>query len=620
MHRLPRQVLRLRTFTRVARVQRPPFSSSASFLFLGRHYASKNGPRTPQEKFDRLLDSCGPELKQYELAKRMAALEALAGDNEALLDRMSEKLGPLIEASGEEYPWLARKMQLYASEPPKDNYDELVEKLDDCMYIFLFKKGSLLTSEAQLHARIVTPLPLDPSLEHPLDTLMDHLCTEEMKAKIDALHSLHQRDIFGLWKDVLENSNDMREYIQMAELLEEHGMPITYKRRLPLDMPAHTPEPVSVPTEEVKSSENDGVVETPNKFDKGLPEWLADAEELIRLNEKDIAKDIADATEDIAEEHPELAANFAAELAQDDVALQPLDHFTRGGSEPAIAGMAAEEATTDSRQERSFQYPNLMSADPLLDSRDVLELPPDGKTQKFHNRVIIRNHSSIFHEAMAEQGFDFNDDTYVPTRSDETEESATSSENLPLSPDELKKDYYRFPLIHRRIVQQTGKGKIPRMYCLMVVGNGNGMVGLGQGKDEDVPRAERKAFAQAVRNMDWVERFENRTIWTDMETKLGSTQIILRPRPVGFGLRCNPKLHQVLKAAGIKDISAKVWGSRNPINVIKAAFRLLQAGHAPLGMGDGLGGPGRKLNKGSGLRSKDDVERERGRPLISLRK
>lgn len=259
-----------------------------------------------------------------------------------------------------------------------------------------------------------------------------------------------------------------------------------------------------------------------------------------------------------------------------------------------------------------------MTADPLLDSRDVLELPPT-KTNPYHNRVVIRNHSSIFTESLEKQGFDFGAEDNVPTKTDETEESANSRENLPFTPAELSK-FYRFPLIRRRITQQTGKGKIHRQFVLMVVGNGDGLVGYGQGKDEDQPRAEAKAYAQAVRNMDWVERFEKRTIWTEMEAKLGATQLILRPRPVGFGLRCNPNLHQVLKAAGIKDVSAKVWGSRNPVNVIKAVFRMLQAGHAPLAMGDGIGGPGRKLNKGSGLRSKSDVERERGRQLISLRK
>ncbi|KAH9031655.1 ribosomal protein S5 domain 2-like protein [Lactarius pseudohatsudake] len=183
---------------------------------------------------------------------------------------------------------------------------------------------------------------------------------------------------------------------------------------------------------------------------------------------------------------------------------------------------------------------------------------------------------------------------------------------------ELEK-LHRFPLIRRRVTQQTGKGKIHRQGVLVVVGNGNGLVGYGEAKHDDPSRATGRAFAMAVRNMDYVDRFEGRTIWTEMSSKLGATRIILRPRPVGFGLHCNPNVHQVLKAAGIKDISAKVWGSRNPLNVIKLLFRMLHAGNAPLAMGNGIGGPGRKLDKGSGVRGKQEIERERGRKLVNLR-
>jgi len=189
---------------------------------------------------------------------------------------------------------------------------------------------------------------------------------------------------------------------------------------------------------------------------------------------------------------------------------------------------------------------------------------------------------------------------------------------LPLSQHELRK-LHRFSLIRRRVTQQTGKGKIHRHGTLVVVGNGNGLVGYGEAKHDDPVRATGRAFAMAVRNMDYVDRFEGRTIWTEMSSKLGATRIILRPRPVGFGLHCNPNIHQILKAAGIKDISAKVWGSHNPLNVIKLLFRMLHAGNAPLAMGNGIGGPGRKLDKGSGVRGKQEIERERGRKLINLR-
>ncbi|EJD51267.1 ribosomal protein S5 domain 2-like protein [Auricularia subglabra TFB-10046 SS5] len=175
-----------------------------------------------------------------------------------------------------------------------------------------------------------------------------------------------------------------------------------------------------------------------------------------------------------------------------------------------------------------------------------------------------------------------------------------------------------FPLLTRRTTQQTGKGKINSMYVCVVVGNGDGLVGVGEGKDMDSrPKAHAKAIADAVRNMDVVERFEGRTIWTEVQSKMGATRIIMRPRPVGFGLHCNPYIHQILKAAGIKDISAKVWGSRNPLNVIKTAQRLLHAGHAPVRLGAGtMGSSGRRTEAGSGVRGREAVERGRGRRLV----
>ncbi|KZV95849.1 ribosomal protein S5 domain 2-like protein [Exidia glandulosa HHB12029] len=178
-----------------------------------------------------------------------------------------------------------------------------------------------------------------------------------------------------------------------------------------------------------------------------------------------------------------------------------------------------------------------------------------------------------------------------------------------------------FPLLLRRTVQQTGKGKINNNYTLVVVGNGNGLVGIGEGKDmESFMRSREKAIADAVRNMDYVERFEDRTIWTEIDDKLGATRIILRPRPVGFGLACNPYIHQILKAAGIKDISAKVWGSRNPLNVIKTVTRMLHAGHMPVQFGSGTTTRGgRRMEGKTGVRGKQAVERERGRKLVSGR-
>ena len=258
-----------------------------------------------------------------------------------------------------------------------------------------------------------------------------------------------------------------------------------------------------------------------------------------------------------------------------------------------------------------------MTPDPLMDSRDVQEFPPD-EENPFHNKVVVRNHYSMFHEAMELDGFKF-DEKWKPAKTDLTEDELTLNELAGFRNGYDISKLFVFPLVRRWTTQQTEKGKISQMQVFMVVGDGNGTVGLGMGKDENGQRAYDKALIKALKNMDYIDRFEQRTIWTDMETKFGATKLVLRPRPVGFGLRCAPVLHQVLKAAGIKDISAKIWGSRNPIVVMQAVLRMLQGGHSPLAMGDGLGGKGRKLNKGIGMRSKADVERERGRRLVSLR-
>ena len=262
-------------------------------------------------------------------------------------------------------------------------------------------------------------------------------------------------------------------------------------------------------------------------------------------------------------------------------------------------------------------YPDLLTHDPLLDTHESTTYKPT-KRNPYGAKVTVRNETPIFKAAAEAEAAESGEQPAEAQETNTEEEGYSVLDHLPLSRSEMSNLHY-YPLFTRRITQQTGKGKIHRQYSLVVVGNGNGLVGYGEGKDEELPRATDKAYAEAVRNMDYVERFENRTVWTETESKLGATRVILRPRPLGFGLRCNPNIHQVLKAAGIKDCSAKVWGSRNPLNVIKATFRMLQSGNVPLAMGDGIGGKVRKLDKGSGIRGKDSVERERGRKMLDLK-
>ncbi|KZV72768.1 hypothetical protein PENSPDRAFT_649526 [Peniophora sp. CONT] len=298
------------------------------------------------------------------------------------------------------------------------------------------------------------------------------------------------------------------------------------------------------------------------------------------------------------------------------------------------------------RFERNLHFPDLSLPEPIYDLKETLPINRDPRSP-YTGTVTIRNDPSIFlaqarmrDEIEARHGRpSIWDDTDPEIATDIAEEqraiaegrdlakdhpwekdesdSASKASNVAWTPNEIRNlKIYR--AIDRRVVKQSGKGKIARRGLLIIVGNGNGLVGYGNAKNERTEFAIARAKSEALRTMDFVDRFEGRTIWTEMHGKLGATRIILRPRPVGFGLHCNPNIHRICTAAGIKDISAKVWGSRNPINVIKLTFRMLQSGAAPHAMGDGIGGSGHKLDKGQGVRGKQELQRERGRKIRDL--
>ncbi|KAI0716711.1 hypothetical protein C8Q76DRAFT_725299 [Earliella scabrosa] len=264
---------------------------------------------------------------------------------------------------------------------------------------------------------------------------------------------------------------------------------------------------------------------------------------------------------------------------------------------------------------QSEYFPDLMTPDALLDIHEAKTFPPNRHTP-FTNTVIVRNNPSIFRIAREIEEGERESDTVIVDEVESSTDAMKPIKFLHLPQSELQK-LYRAQVV-RFVKQQTGKGKIERFSMLIVVGNGKGLVGLGEGKGMDYQAALNKAFPQAVRNMDYVERFEDRTLWTEMEDKFGSTRIILRPRPVGFGLACNPIIHEVFKVAGIKDASAKVWGSRNPYQVMKAVVRMLLPGHMPTLMGNGIGGQGRTMEKGREMRSAMEIERARGRRIVPL--
>lgn len=150
----------------------------------------------------------------------------------------------------------------------------------------------------------------------------------------------------------------------------------------------------------------------------------------------------------------------------------------------------------------------------------------------------------------------------------------------PLSPGE-QSSLMKKALVIKRVVNMNGKGKQPSMYALVVVGNGNGLAGYGEGKDEEASRAVRKATNRAIKNMRYFDRYDDRTLAMDLTHKFHATTLELRSRPPGFGIRTNHYVHEICRCIGLQDISAKIRGSTTPMNVIKATFEALSSQKQP---------------------------------------
>lgn len=127
-------------------------------------------------------------------------------------------------------------------------------------------------------------------------------------------------------------------------------------------------------------------------------------------------------------------------------------------------------------------------------------------------------------------------------------------------------------LVHVNKVTKVVKGgRTMKFAALIVVGDGNGSVGIGMGKAAEVPEAIKKATAAAKNNMTKIA-LVGTTIPHEVQGEFGSGKVILIPAAEGTGVIAGGPVRLILEVAGVKDIRTKSLGSNNPINCVKATF------------------------------------------------
>lgn len=122
---------------------------------------------------------------------------------------------------------------------------------------------------------------------------------------------------------------------------------------------------------------------------------------------------------------------------------------------------------------------------------------------------------------------------------------------------------------HAKVVKG---GRIFTFAAIVVVGNGNGRIGVGRGTSREVSIAVQKALENARKNMKSIE-LNNNTLYHHIVVRHGATKVFMKPASEGTGIIAGGAMRAVFEVLGVKNILAKTIGSSSPANVVLATLK-----------------------------------------------
>ncbi len=150
-----------------------------------------------------------------------------------------------------------------------------------------------------------------------------------------------------------------------------------------------------------------------------------------------------------------------------------------------------------------------------------------------------------------------------------------------MQPSEERSDGLREKMVAvNRVTKVVKGGRVLGFAALVVVGDGDGRVGMGKGKAREVPVSVQKAMEEARRGMFKVS-LKNGTLHHAVTGRHGAAVVLMQPASEGTGIIAGGPMRAVFEVMGVTNVLAKCFGSTNPYNVVRATLQGLKAMNTP---------------------------------------